>query len=70
LNLVPTTIPHPSLLGASGTSLRYLTLPRLIELKVTAGRGRDESDVIELMRANPDQADAIRRHLATVHGGL
>jgi hypothetical protein len=63
----PTTLPHPSALGASGTTLRYITLPALIELKLAAGRGRDESDVIELMRANPDQVDAVRRHLASVH---
>ena len=37
------------------------------ELKLAAGRGRDESDVIELMRANPDQEESIRTHLAAVH---
>jgi hypothetical protein len=63
----PTTLPHPSAAGAAGTTLRYITLPALVELKVAAGRGRDESDVIELMRANLDQADAVRQHLASVH---
>jgi hypothetical protein len=63
----PTTIPHPSALGGSGTTLRYITLRSLIELKLAAGRGRDDSDVIELIRANPDQVDRVRRHLAAVH---
>ena len=63
----PTTIPHPSLLGAAGIMLKYPTLPALVELKLAAGRARDESDVVELLRVNPEQEDAIRRHLATVH---
>jgi hypothetical protein len=63
----PTTLRHPSALGASGLALRYISLPALIELKIAAGRARDESDVIELIRANPDQVDAIRRHLGGVH---
>ena len=63
----PTTLPHPSALGASGTSLRYVTLPALIELKLAAGRARDEADVTELIRANPAQLDRIRQHLASVH---
>jgi hypothetical protein len=63
----PTTIPHPSRMGASGSALRYMSLPSLIELKLAAGRARDESDVVELVRANPDQAGVIRQHLAGVH---
>jgi hypothetical protein len=63
----PTTIPHPSRMGASGAALRYMRLPSLIELKLAAGRARDESDVVELVRANPDQIDAIRQHLAGIH---
>jgi hypothetical protein len=63
----PTTLPHPSRLGASGSSLRYIALPALIELKLAAGRARDESDVVELVRANATQVDAIRRHLALIH---
>jgi hypothetical protein len=64
----PTTIPHPHALGARSGSLRYVTLPRLVELKLGAARARDESDVVELVRANPDEVQAIRAHLATVHG--
>jgi hypothetical protein len=63
----PTTIAHPARMGASGSSLRYIHLPALIELKLGAGRARDESDVTELIRANPEQVEPIRQHLATVH---
>lgn len=63
----PTTLPHPSAAGASGTRLRYISLPRLVELKLAAGRPRDEGDVAELIRANPDQVETVRQHLATVH---
>ncbi len=63
----PTTIPHPSKLGAAGTMLRYISLPTLMELKLAAGRVRDEHDVVELVRANPNQVEAVRQHLVTVH---
>jgi hypothetical protein len=63
----PTTIPHPSRLGARVGALTYVDLAGLIELKLAAGRARDDSDVVELVLANPDRVDAVRRHLATVH---
>jgi hypothetical protein len=63
----PTTIPHPSAVGAEGEQLRYVRLESLIELKLAAGRSRDETDVIELLRARPDRAEAIRAHLQTIH---
>ena len=66
-NPAPTKIPHPSQLGACGTRLRYIDLPGLVELKLAAGRARDESDVVELIRANPDQVDALRAHLTQVN---
>ena len=65
--LAPTTIPHPSRMGAAGVELRYIRLPSLIELKLAAAPARDESDVVELVRANPDRIDEIRQHLAGVH---
>ncbi len=65
--LAPTTIPHPGALGAEGTALRYINLPSLIELKLGAGRPRDEGDVTEMLRVNPDQAATIRKHLSAVH---
>jgi hypothetical protein len=63
----PTTIPHPVAIGASGTSLRYIALPALIELKLAAGRTQDEADVVQLIQANADQLAAIRQHLQAVH---
>jgi hypothetical protein len=63
----PTTIRHPLDMGAEGSSLVYVDLPALVELKIAAGRISDEHDVVELIRANPDQVEAIRRHLATIH---
>ncbi len=63
----PTTIPHPSRMGAHGGILRYVTFPALVELKLAAGRLIDEADVVELIRANPDKVASIRNHLATVH---
>ena len=48
-NPAPTTIPHPSRLGAVGTRLTYVDFPGLVELKLAAGRARDESDVVELL---------------------
>lgn len=63
----PTTIPHPTRLGASGKALRYIELAPLIELKLAAGRGRDDADVIELLRVNHNDAARIRQHLQSVH---
>jgi hypothetical protein len=65
--MAPTTIPHPNTLGAQEGKLRYIRLPALIELKLAAGRVRDEADVAELVRANLDAIDQIRNHLTNVH---
>jgi len=63
----PTTIPHPARLGAQVGRLKYIDLAGLVELKLAAGRARDQSDVVELLLANPDRVEAIRQHLRTVH---
>jgi hypothetical protein len=63
----PTTIPHPSRIGAAGTVLRYVRLPALIELKLAAGRSQDHADIIQLIQANPSELAAIRAHLTGVH---
>jgi hypothetical protein len=63
----PTTIPHPRIIGASGTILTYVHLAPLIELKLAAGRSQDHADVVRLVQANPDQVEAIRQHLEHVH---
>jgi hypothetical protein len=65
--LAPTTIPHPQSMGAIRGNLKYMSLPALIELKLAAGRLRDEADVVELARENRDRLEEVRRHLATVH---
>jgi hypothetical protein len=63
----PTVIPHPKSMGAVRGTLKYIALPSLIELKLAAGRLRDEADVVELIRENADRLDEVRRHLAKVH---
>ena len=63
-DLAPTMIPHPAQLGAAGARLCYVELPGLVELKLAAGRLKDQADVIELIRANPEHAGRIRDHLA------
>lgn len=39
----------------------------LIELKLAAGRSRDETDVVELVRSDPDIESEVAEHLARVH---
>jgi hypothetical protein len=63
----PTTIPHPKEMGAVRGMLKYISLPSLIELKLAAGRLRDEADVVELIRENRDRVDDLRVHLQAVH---
>jgi hypothetical protein len=65
--LAPTTIRHPLTMGGAGTSLVYVSLPALVELKIAAGRIGDEHDVVELIRANPGEVECIRQHLAAIH---
>ena len=62
----PTTIPHPQTMGGVRGILKYISLPSLIELKLAAGRLRDEADVVELARENAASREDIRRHLAEV----
>ncbi|MFL5330976.1 MAG: hypothetical protein ACJ8C4_18950 [Gemmataceae bacterium] len=63
----PTTIPSPQLMGARGSALTYIRLESLVELKLAAARPKDEADVIELIRANPERWTEIRAHLETIH---
>lgn len=65
--LAPTLIPHPSRMGAVVGKLRYMELVSLVELKLAAGRARDEADVVELVRERPDKVAEVRLHLSTVH---
>ena len=64
--LAPTTIPHPRKLGAVSGKLRYVTLPALIELKLAAGRLRDQADIVELLRENAGEIAQLRTHLSGV----
>ncbi len=66
-NFAPTTIPHPKAMGANVGGLTYANLVSLIELKLAAGRLRDQADVVELLRENPDCLEELRTHLAGVH---
>jgi hypothetical protein len=63
----PTTLPHPHEMGADRGALKYISLASLMELKLAAGRIRDEADIVELARENRDQWDKVRGHLAQVH---
>lgn len=63
----PTTIPHPATMGAVRGSLKYMSLSALVELKLAAGRLRDDADVLELVRENRGCLDELRDHLAGVH---
>jgi hypothetical protein len=63
----PTTFPHPAQMGGAPGDLSYIAFNSLIELKIAAGRARDEADVVELIRANPDRVEGVRRHLSGVH---
>ena len=54
-------------MGASRSTLHYITLPALFELKIAAGREQDQADIIALLRANPKQVDSIRKHLQSIH---
>lgn len=63
----PTTIPDPRTMGATSGKLSYIELPPLVELKLAAGRIRDEADIVELIRENRDEVIAITQHLEGVH---
>jgi hypothetical protein len=65
--LAPTTIPHPSQMGAVSGRLGYISLPRLIELKLAASRPQDLADVTALLRVNEEQIPVLRAHVAKVH---
>jgi hypothetical protein len=63
----PTTIPSPATWHAASSRLTYMPLSALVELKLAAGRAKDDADVVELIRANPDKSSEVREHLVTVH---
>jgi hypothetical protein len=63
----PTTIRHPKQMGGIRGALKYMSLASLIELKLAAGRLRDEADIVELARENRQTLEEVSRHLAAVH---
>lgn len=63
----PTLIPHPRRMGATVGRLRYMELASLVELKLAAGRAKDEADVVELVRERSDEVATIRQHLSSIH---
>lgn len=63
----PTTIPHPKSMGGIRGALKYMSLASLIELKLAAGRLRDEADVLELARENREMIADLQAHLSAVH---
>ena len=65
--LAPTTIPHPRTMGANPGRLTYASLASLVEMKLAAGRLRDQADVVELLRENLDQVQNLQSHLEGVH---
>jgi hypothetical protein len=74
----PSEIPGPAELGVRSGTLGFPTLPRLLELKLLAGRlkdqadvvgqheERDQADVVELLKCNWSERTRIRDHLARV----
>lgn len=57
-------IPGPAELGVRSGTLGFPTLPRLIELKLLAGRLKDQADVVELLKCNWSERNRIRDQLA------
>lgn len=63
----PTVIRNPTAMGADGPRLCYVGVDSLFELKLAAGRARDESDLVELIRAHPERIASIREHVSKIH---
>ena len=62
----PTTIPGPAQLGVS-KGMEYASFPGWIELKISAGRRKDLTHVVEaLKRASDEMVEQARTHLRTV----
>jgi hypothetical protein len=62
----PSEIPGPSELGVRTGTVGFPTLPRLVELKILAGRAKDHADIVELLKCNWSQRSRIRAHLNRV----
>jgi hypothetical protein len=63
----PTTIPGPTKLGVAA-GLGYSDLPGWIELKLSSGRAKDRTHIVEVLKTSaPDKISEIRRHVSGVH---
>jgi len=63
----PVAINAPAAYGAVETSLGYISLPGLVELKLGAGRAKDTADLIEMIKVHPQRLAELRHHVAQVH---
>lgn len=66
----PSSIPGPRELGVRSGTLGFPSLPRLVELKLLAGRLKDHADIVELLKENWSDRHKIRAHLTQVHAGF
>jgi hypothetical protein len=63
----PTTIPGPQALGVA-SGLGYSQLPGWMELKLSSGRVKDRTHIVEILKTlAPETIAAIRRHITGVH---
>lgn len=63
----PTTIPGPAALGVV-TGLDYAALPGWIELKLSSGRTKDRTHIVEVLKVlNPQRVAEITAHIECVH---
>jgi hypothetical protein len=45
----------------------FIEVAGLFELKLGAHRAKDIADLVELIKVNPAEIDAIRQHLQQIH---
>lgn len=65
----PTAIPGPQALGVT-TGLGYAGLPGWVELKLSSGRTKDRTHVVEVLKQSSDaQIAEIQAHIAQVDSG-
>jgi hypothetical protein len=63
----PTTIPGPQALGVA-SGLGYSQLPGWVELKLSSGRAKDRTHIVEVLKTlSPKNIASIRQHVAGVH---
>jgi hypothetical protein len=63
----PTTIPGPKQLGVQH-GLDYANLEGWMELKISSGRRKDFTHVVEVLKkCDQDAVDKIRQHLEAIH---